>query len=43
MPDMKVDYNILFFYDEFTKETEINQSIMDNMDKFTVSQIIKDY
>ena len=43
MPSIKVDYNLLFFYDEFTKDDDINQSIIDNMDKFTVSQIIKDY
>lgn len=38
-----VNYNILLFYDEFINDDTINQSIIDNMDKFTVSQIIKDY
>lgn len=38
-----VNYNILLFYDEFTNDDTINQTIIDNMDKFTVSQIIKDY
>lgn len=36
-------FNLLFFYDEFKQEDSINQSILDHMDMFTVSQIIKDY
>lgn len=43
MKNHNVNYNILLFYDEFINDDAINQSIIDNMDKFTVSQIIKDY
>jgi len=37
-----VKFNILLFYDEF-KDDAIMEEILDNMDFFDISQIIKDY
>lgn len=43
LSDYTVNYNLLLFYDEFSNNDTINNTIINNMDKFTVSQIIKDY
>lgn len=43
IPDVKINYNVLFFHDEFINDEYINKSIIDNIDNFTTSQIIKDY
>ena len=37
-----INFNILLFYDEF-KDDAIMEEILDNMDFFDISQIIKDY
>lgn len=38
-----IKYNVLFFHDEFKNDNHINNSIIENIDKFNTSQIIKDY
>lgn len=43
IPEFNIDYNVLFFHDEFIDDNYVNQSIIENVDKFTTSQIIKDY
>lgn len=37
------EFNILMFHDEFKDNNEINQNIIENIDKFGTTQIIKDY
>ena len=37
------NFNILLFYDEFKKNPEYLEEAMENLSKFTHSQIIKDY
>jgi hypothetical protein len=37
------DFNILLFYDEFSKSKTIIEPVLDNLSKFSNSQIIKDY
>lgn len=39
----KVKFNILIFYDEFKDDDYINQSILENMNIFDASQILKSY
>jgi hypothetical protein len=39
----KVNFNILIFYDEFKDDDYINQSILENMNIFDASQILKSY
>ena len=41
--EYEIDYNILLFYDEFIDDKIILSEVMDNLDKFNSSQIIKDY
>lgn len=41
--DMDINFNILLFYEEFMNDSEILDDVFENMDKFTTSQIIKDY
>lgn len=36
-------FNILVFYNDFKKETEIFSEVMDNLSKFDSSSIIRDY
>ena len=38
-----INFNILFFYDEFKNDEKIIEEVFNNLDKFTYSQIIKDY
>lgn len=37
------NFNILIFYDEFKDDFNINQSILENMNIFDASQILKSY
>lgn len=37
------DFNILLFYDEFMKNKNIIEPALDNLSKFSNSQILKDY
>jgi hypothetical protein len=37
------NFNVLIFYNEFRKDTEILYEVMDNLSKFNNSQIIRDY
>jgi hypothetical protein len=37
------NFNILLFYDEFKKHPQYLDEALENLTKFTVSQIIKDY
>lgn len=37
------NFNILVFYDEFKKQTELLDEALENLTKFTYSQIIRDY
>lgn len=37
------NFNILIFYDEFKNDDYINQSILENMNIFDASQILKSY
>lgn len=37
------DFNILLFYDEFAKNKNIIEPALDNLSKFSNSQILKDY
>lgn len=37
------NFNVLIFYNEFRKDTEILYEVMDNLSKFSNSQIIRDY
>ena len=39
----KTKFNILIFYDEFKDNDYINQSILENMNIFDASQILKSY
>ena len=39
----KNNFNILMFYDEFNKTPFLADEALDNLSKFTHSQIIKDY
>lgn len=39
----KTNFNILIFYDEFKDNDYINQSILENMNIFDASQILKSY
>lgn len=39
----KINFNILIFYDEFKDDDYINQSILENMNIFDASQILKSY
>ena len=41
--DMNINFNILLFYEEFMNDSEILEDVFENMDKFSTSQIIKDY
>jgi len=41
--EYEIDYNILLFYDEFIDDDEILSDVLNNLDKFNSSQIIKDY
>lgn len=38
-----VSFNILIFYDEFKDDDHINESILENMNIFDASQILKSY
>lgn len=38
-----IKFNILIFYDEFKDNNYINQSILENMNLFDASQILKSY
>jgi len=38
-----MNFNILIFYDEFKNDDYINQSILENMNIFDASQILKSY
>ena len=38
-----INFNILIFYDEFKDDDYINQSILENMNLFDASQILKSY
>ena len=38
-----INFNILIFYDEFKNNDYINQSILENMNIFDASQILKSY
>lgn len=40
---IKTNFNILIFYDEFKDNDYINQSILENMNIFDASQILKSY
>lgn len=37
------NFNVLIFYNEFRKETQILDDVMENLSKFSNSQIIRDY
>lgn len=37
------DFNLLLFYDEFKDTDNIHQSVLNNMDLFDASQILKSY
>lgn len=37
------NFNVLVFYDEFKKNKDIVNEVIDNMSKFNYTQIIKDY
>lgn len=39
----EINFNILIFYDEFKDDDYINQSILENMNIFDASQILKSY
>jgi hypothetical protein len=39
----EINFNILIFYDEFKDDDYINQSILENMNLFDASQILKSY
>lgn len=39
----KNDFNVLVFYNEFRKDPETLTSILENLSKFSNSQIIRDY
>ena len=41
--DLKHNFNILVFYNDFRKDTEILSSVFENLTKFDNSQIIRDY
>jgi len=41
--EYEIDYNVLLFYDEFIDDDEILSDVLNNLDKFNSSQIIKDY
>ena len=41
--EMYFDFNLLYFYDDFNDENIKPQKILDKIDKFDLSQIIKDY
>ena len=41
--EFEINFNILLFYDEFINDDEILSEILNNLDKFHSSQIIKDY
>jgi predicted RNase H-related nuclease YkuK (DUF458 family) len=41
--DFEIDFNVLLFYDEFIDDDETLSEIINNLDEFTSSQIIKDY
>jgi len=43
LSDHKINFNILIFYDEFKDDDYINQSILENMNIFDASQILKSY
>lgn len=37
------NFNVLIFYNEFRKETKILDDVLENLSKFSNSQIIRDY
>ncbi len=37
------NFNVLIFYNEFRKNTEVLEDLFSNLSKFTASQIIRDY
>jgi len=41
--DFEINFNILLFYEEFINDTETLNEVFENMDKFTTSQILKNY
>lgn len=41
--DNNVNFNILLFFDEFKNDDDIYQSILENMNIFDASQILKSY
>ena len=43
IPEIKIKYNVLSFYNDFSIDSKLNNFILNNIDKFTTSQIIKDY
>ena len=43
LADNEINFNILIFYDEFKDDDYINQSILENMNIFDASQILKSY
>jgi len=43
LADNEINFNILIFYDEFKDDDYINQSILENMNLFDASQILKSY
>lgn len=38
-----INFNLLLFYDEFKSNNEINDTLLNNMDLFDASQILKSY
>ena len=43
LSECDINFNILIFYDEFKDDDYINQSILENMNIFDASQILKSY
>jgi len=41
--EFEIDFNVLLFYDEFIDDEETLSEIINRIDDFTSSQIIKDY
>lgn len=41
--DVNFNFNILMFHDEFKNDIAHNNIIFDNIDRFNITQIIKDY
>ncbi len=41
--NLEINFNLLLFYEEFMDDTDIMNNIYENISKFNVSQIIRDY